>query len=67
MCIEQLNDTLDHPCHIIKLDWEGNLVDVLEIPYYIGPLVISEDNTTLFSTVQNHDDPEFSYLLKFEI
>jgi lipoprotein len=67
MTMEQLNDDKDHPCQIIVMDWEGNIKDVLQIPFFIMPIVIDENNTTLFSIISNHKDPENAYLVKINI
>ena len=67
MPIEQLNDNQDHPCQILIMDWEGNLKNVLQIPFFITPLVVNEDNTKLFSIYPNTSDPEYAYLVEFDI
>ena len=67
MPIEQLNDTKNHPCQIIVMDWDGNIRDVLQIPFFITPLVINEDNTKLFSIHSNQNNPEYADLVIFEI
>ena len=67
MPIEQLNATQDHPCQILIMDWEGNLKNVLQIPFFITPLVVNEDNTKLFSIYPNTSDPEYAYLVEFDI
>ena len=67
MSIEQLNATQDHPCQILIMDWEGNLKNVLQIPFFITPLVVNEDNTKLFSIYPNTSDQEYAYLVEFDI
>lgn len=67
MTIEQLNDNQDYPCHIIILDWDGNIKDVLQIPFYMMPIVVNENDTKLFSIYPNHDNPECAYLVEFNL
>lgn len=65
--VEQLNANQSIPCQILVMDWEGNIKDVIQIPFLITPLVINENNTKLFSTCPNNADPEYTYLVEFDL
>lgn len=52
---------------LIVMDWEGNIKNIYHCPHLLYSICVDPADTYLYATVEDQDDPEYSFIRKYKL